>query len=88
MAIPSSGGASAFTFGLRKGTGQRGAAQETLLRYAAGAGTGAGTHDAGPRTVRQGGLHPVLRGCGGGQLQQQRGVPKPWQPPGAAPSGG
>lgn len=42
VAIPSSGGASAFTFGLRKGTAG-GTAQETLLRYAAGTGTGAGT---------------------------------------------
>ncbi|WP_104173705.1 GH32 C-terminal domain-containing protein [Arthrobacter sp. Y81] len=42
VAIPSSGGASAFTFGLRKGPAG-GTVQETLLRYATGAGTGAGT---------------------------------------------
>lgn len=41
VAIPSSGGASAFTFGLRKGAAG-GAAQETLLRYAAGTSTDAG----------------------------------------------
>lgn len=42
VAIPSSGGASAFTFGLRKsaaGGAAGGAAQETLLRYDVGAGT-------------------------------------------------
>lgn len=38
VAIPSSGGAAAFTFGLRKGT-SGGAGQETQLRYDAAAGT-------------------------------------------------
>ncbi|WLQ08470.1 glycoside hydrolase family 32 protein [Arthrobacter oryzae] len=41
VAIPSSGGASAFTFGLRKGPADDasgGTAQETLLRYEAGSG--------------------------------------------------
>jgi levanase len=42
VAIPSSGGAAAFTFGLRKGAAG-GAAQETLLRYATGTSTGTGT---------------------------------------------
>ncbi|MBP1137916.1 levanbiose-producing levanase [Arthrobacter sp. PvP023] len=44
VAIPSSGGASGFTFGLRKGTpggAATGTAQETLLRYAAGTGSSA-----------------------------------------------
>lgn len=60
VAIPSSGGASGFTFGLRKGTAggaAGGEAQETLLRYAAGTGTasatGAGT-GTGTMTVDRG----------------------------------
>jgi len=51
VAIPSTGGATAFTFGLRKGGA--GGEQETRLRYAAGPGTGTGT-DAGMMTLDRG----------------------------------
>ncbi|KIS28883.1 levanase [Arthrobacter sp. SPG23] len=58
VAIPSSGGASGFTFGLRKGAADStaaGTAQETLIRYAAGTGTDAPTGTAaGTMTVDRG----------------------------------
>ncbi|OFI37021.1 levanase [Arthrobacter sp. SW1] len=42
VALPSTGGASSFAFGLRKGNGSTGA-QETVVKYDAGSGAGPGT---------------------------------------------